>query len=180
MKKLLVFIISTSIIISFALGLSITAYAQTTSIPKWVKNTALWWGQGQISDDEFIKSMQWLIDNSFIHMSSQSNQNSPTSIPNSNVNTNQNMSPFSNTQCVQDEYGFVKMTGKYTNGAIPYSFVYLKLGVIDSKGTVVATGPGIVSDINAYETKLFDASASYSGQFSSCQIQVETQLPMMK
>ena len=31
--------------------------------PSWIKNTATWWGEGQISDAEFIQTMQWLIDN---------------------------------------------------------------------------------------------------------------------
>ena len=32
-------------------------------------NTALWWGQGQISDTEFVKAIQWMVDNGIIHVS---------------------------------------------------------------------------------------------------------------
>lgn len=93
MKKLLVFIIATSIIISFVLGMSITAYAQTTSIPKWIKNTALLWGQGQISDNEFINAIQWLVDNGMIKLSStvqqSSSQTTPSTAPINNAPTTQ-------------------------------------------------------------------------------------------
>ncbi|MBI3640663.1 MAG: hypothetical protein HY223_10210 [Thaumarchaeota archaeon] len=47
--------------VGFLLG-SINASAQQNSIPSWIKNTAKWWGDGQISDDEFLKAIQWLID----------------------------------------------------------------------------------------------------------------------
>lgn len=30
-------------------------------IPKWIKNNAGWWADGQISDDEFVKGIQYLI-----------------------------------------------------------------------------------------------------------------------
>lgn len=81
MKKLLVFIIATSIIVSFVLGMSITAYAQTTSIPRWIKNTALLWGQRQISDNEFINAIQWLVDNGMIKLPSTQQSSSQTSAP---------------------------------------------------------------------------------------------------
>lgn len=43
--------------------------ALAESIPSWVKNDASWWGQGQISDTEYLKSIQWLIDNRLITQS---------------------------------------------------------------------------------------------------------------
>jgi len=36
-------------------------------IPDWIKNIALWYGQGQISDSEFISAIQFLIDNNILH-----------------------------------------------------------------------------------------------------------------
>jgi hypothetical protein len=43
---------------------------QSNTIPSWIKNTALWWGQGQISDAEFIKAIQWLINEGIITLPS--------------------------------------------------------------------------------------------------------------
>ncbi len=39
---------------------------QEPKIPDWVKNNAKWWAEDQISDDEFINGIQFLIENGFI------------------------------------------------------------------------------------------------------------------
>tara|TARA_B100000686_G_scaffold135750_1_gene142956 strand:- start:3009 stop:4475 length:1467 start_codon:yes stop_codon:yes gene_type:complete len=38
------------------------------SIPSWIKNTAGWWGAGKIPDEEFVKSLQFLIENKIINV----------------------------------------------------------------------------------------------------------------
>lgn len=40
--------------------------SSTSSIPSWVKNTVSWWSQGQVSDEEFVKSLQYLINEKVI------------------------------------------------------------------------------------------------------------------
>jgi hypothetical protein len=35
-------------------------------IPSWVKSTAGWWGKGQLSDDEFLGEIQYLVDEGII------------------------------------------------------------------------------------------------------------------
>lgn len=35
-------------------------------IPQWVKNTAGWWANGQISNSEFVRAIQYLIDNNIL------------------------------------------------------------------------------------------------------------------
>ena len=40
--------------------------AQEGIVPSWLKNTAVWWGEGKINDQEFIKVLQWLIDEEII------------------------------------------------------------------------------------------------------------------
>lgn len=35
-------------------------------IPEWIKNTALWWATDQISDEEYLQSITYLIDNKII------------------------------------------------------------------------------------------------------------------
>jgi hypothetical protein len=55
---------------------SMQAYGQESySIPQWIKNNAKWWADGQIGDSDFVKGIQYLIDNNILHASS-SNQNS--------------------------------------------------------------------------------------------------------
>lgn len=44
------------------IGLSIpSAYAD--GIPLWVKHNAAWWSQGQLGDDEFVKGIQYMVEN---------------------------------------------------------------------------------------------------------------------
>jgi type VI protein secretion system component Hcp len=37
-------------------------------IPSWIKNNAGWWSSGQISDDEFVKGIQYLIQNGIMQI----------------------------------------------------------------------------------------------------------------
>lgn len=38
-------------------------------IPAWIKNIASFWSSGQISDDEYLRAIQWLIDNGILKAS---------------------------------------------------------------------------------------------------------------
>ena len=40
------------------------------TIPPWIKNTAGWWAENKIPDEEFIKSLQFLIENKIINVES--------------------------------------------------------------------------------------------------------------
>ena len=40
---------------------AIPADVAEPAIPEWIKNTALWWAEGQIGDDSFIQGLQYLI-----------------------------------------------------------------------------------------------------------------------
>jgi len=35
--------------------------AQSNSIPSWIKNTAMWWSEDQVSDNDFINAIEFLI-----------------------------------------------------------------------------------------------------------------------
>ena len=50
-------------------GVSLT-YAESI-IPNWVKNTALWYGQGIISDQEYLESIKYLINNKILFLNEQ-------------------------------------------------------------------------------------------------------------
>ena len=174
--------------IGIIIGLSFNASAQTTTIPSWVKNTAKWWGEGQISDSDYIQSLQWLIDNGILNIpksnslpstSSQGQQNIPPPQQNTPQGQPTAQEGFSGTQCARDQTitSIVHMTGKYTNGPTSYSSILLTLGLSDASGNVVATGTGFVSDLGPYQTKIFDAEAVYSGDFVKCDIQVGAKIP---
>ena len=40
----------------------------TQGIPSWIKNNADWWAQGLITDDDFVKGIQYLIENGVIRI----------------------------------------------------------------------------------------------------------------
>lgn len=42
----------------------------TQQIPAWIKNNAGWWASGQISDDQFVQGIQYLITNGIIKINS--------------------------------------------------------------------------------------------------------------
>jgi hypothetical protein len=47
---------------------TITAYADTPAIPQWIKNNAKWWSEGTIPDSDFLKGMQYLIQQGIIQV----------------------------------------------------------------------------------------------------------------
>ncbi len=56
------------------IGVSITTVfsiqaQEEYSIPSWIKNTALWWGQGDITDSDFVSAMKFLIEEKVIQIS---------------------------------------------------------------------------------------------------------------
>jgi len=38
------------------------------SMPDWIKNNAGWWAEGQITDDDFVTGMQWLVANGIMRV----------------------------------------------------------------------------------------------------------------
>ena len=46
--------------------LVLSAEGESNIIPEWIKKTAYWWSQDQISETEYIESLQYLIDNKII------------------------------------------------------------------------------------------------------------------
>ena len=53
-----------------------------SSIPSWIKNNAKWWSNNQISDTDFVKGIQYLIQQGIIVIPpSEGNSESETTIP---------------------------------------------------------------------------------------------------
>jgi len=66
-KKLLtVFLLGFTILGVF--GFSISASANNSNIPEWIKNNARWWSDGTISEADYITSLQYLITNGIIQI----------------------------------------------------------------------------------------------------------------
>ena len=41
---------------------------KVVSIPDWIKNTAEWWYLGEITEDDFLKSVEYLVKNRIIRI----------------------------------------------------------------------------------------------------------------
>ena len=68
---------------------SLQASAQEPAIPSWVKNTVKWWSQGQTTDSDFLQTMQYLIDNNILQVSSRYTQSNSVADNMSGVSSNQ-------------------------------------------------------------------------------------------
>ena len=80
---------------------------------------------------------------------------------------------ISGLQCIQTNTGYIEMTGKITNGPNYYDSVYLKLGIENSQGTVVAVGQGMVNNLSPFETKFFEVFEKWSGEYEKCTVYVD-------
>ena len=69
MKTILI-ILTLTLIASVGLG---SIYAQNSDIPSWIKNTALWYGEGKITDAEFIDMVQFLVSRELIAIPTSEN-----------------------------------------------------------------------------------------------------------
>ena len=51
------------ILIGFSSSIS---FAEDNYVPNWIKDTAGFWAEDKISDQDFLQSLQYLIDNDFL------------------------------------------------------------------------------------------------------------------
>jgi len=49
-------------------------------VPAWVKNNAEWWAKGLISDDDFLKGIEYLVENGIISISGTMSESKPFNI----------------------------------------------------------------------------------------------------
>jgi len=47
---------------------SVLSETTDQNIPFWIKNSAKWWSQDIVSDDEFVAALEFLIKNSIIRI----------------------------------------------------------------------------------------------------------------
>ena len=64
------FILLSAILVMIA-AFPLAVTAQSDAIPSWIKNTAGWWAEDQISETEFVNSIEYLIDSGIIQVPSQ-------------------------------------------------------------------------------------------------------------
>lgn len=68
MRKILFLLPILALMISLGL---VSAHAQSEPIPKWIKNLALLWAEDEITDDDFITALEFLINQNIIKVDAQ-------------------------------------------------------------------------------------------------------------
>lgn len=69
-----------ALVIFFASGFTVfSIYAEESEIPSWIKNTAGWWANDQITDSDFIQSMGYLVQNRILIVPQSDSEVSVTS-----------------------------------------------------------------------------------------------------
>ena len=70
MKQRLMKISTISMVFSILLVSSSMNIANAESVPEWVKSNALWYGQGIVSESEFLNAIKFLVENGIIELDS--------------------------------------------------------------------------------------------------------------
>ena len=61
------------IVALIAIGFVMHSASADTTIPSWIKSNAKYWKEGQIGDDEYVKGMQYLIQNGVLQVPTSTN-----------------------------------------------------------------------------------------------------------
>jgi len=64
------FVIFAFIPLILSIGIAPALPFANAEVPDWVKNTAAWWAEGKVSTDEYLASLQWLINEGIIQVPS--------------------------------------------------------------------------------------------------------------
>ncbi len=83
-------IFASVLIFSFMLIPFLLFNASAEEIPDWIRNTALWYGEGEVSEKEFLNAVKFLIENDVIILENEDviapeNFSTTVIIPNGNV-----------------------------------------------------------------------------------------------
>ncbi|KAF6249911.1 hypothetical protein HX860_06805 [Marine Group I thaumarchaeote] len=67
-------VIIIAIAVVFGIGLALSVSAEEGLIPTWIKSTASFWVEGDISDSEFITALQFLVKEGILVIPSEQNE----------------------------------------------------------------------------------------------------------
>lgn len=115
-------------------------------IPNWLKQTAVWWGQGMVTDDEFLNAIQYLIDEKLLQIPSDKTQDS-TAVVSEN--------PFELKVINCSDYGkdSVKVEYSVTNNSGQLVDIELVIKGVDVNGNVLSISTPLMLDLISGQTK---------------------------
>ena len=158
------------------IGLSLTANAQSSLIPSWIKNTAKWWSEGQVGDSDFINGLQWLIDNNILTVSKKNESSIFGEKPILHADEG-----FSDLSCIQnyDAPIIITLNGHFTNGAIKKSLVEIFLGIVGQNKKIIGTGFTALTNLEPNESRLVLVTAylnsedlNFNAEVSGCEVKI--------
>lgn len=65
------------LVLGLGIGVNLSAQSEESLIPPWIKNTARFWVDGNVSDREFLSALQYLIDKNILIVKEQSPKTEP-------------------------------------------------------------------------------------------------------
>ena len=107
------------ILVILVIGISITTVLsiqaqQDSNIPQWVKNTALWWGQGDISDADYISGIEFLIDKKILRVSTSQDSRDMQDLENDFIrSTKENQRLKGDIKVLEDDLRYWKSKAKF-------------------------------------------------------------------
>lgn len=138
-------------------------------IPIWLKQTAVWWGQGMVTDDEFLSALQYLIDEGLLQISSDNTQDSPSVI-------SENIQLLTNKIIVCEIEGtgqYVNIKGSITNNDSISHTIEVILYLYDSEKNMLTFIEHIESGIMSGQTVYYDRLIDYKSEFRGCGIELD-------
>jgi len=67
-KKILILLSLFPLILSIGIAPALPFVDAKTMLPDWIQNNAKWYGEGKISEDDYIAGLQWLIKEGIIQV----------------------------------------------------------------------------------------------------------------
>ncbi len=111
------------ILVILVIGISITTVLsiqaqQDSNIPQWVKNTALWWGQGDISDADYISGIEFLIDQKILRVSTSKDSRDMQDLENDFIrSTKENQRLKGDIKVLEDDLRYWKSKSESSSGS---------------------------------------------------------------
>jgi hypothetical protein len=164
--------------------------------PIWIQKLFIWYSQGNISEQDFHNSIEYLVESGIIAKTTKEVQ-SVSTLENKNLELKQHQARLAYAQqknlyvsmmnFYESDYNenftgvlckrqnnIVTISGDYTNEDEHYNVVFFKLLVFDELGNVVSTGISKIVDVSPKQFRDFSVSTPFGGKINNCFVMVDS------
>lgn len=178
MKKIYL-IIALVFTVGLWLGFSVNVSGEEALIPSWIKNTAGFWVDGKIGDQEFVQALQYLVEKDILKIPPKKNTiidqiQSKFPLSNSQIikELNENHNTFTETNCYVKSTGNTSISGKITIGNYDLHSLDITIEFLNSDGRMITTESTTIYDLYPNETKIFDTIGIGTPSWADCKFHV--------